>query len=228
MLQHKKDWVSVEDIFCVLSEYDIYVVLTGDEFLNRKFVGLGPHHDIDILTVNQRRTAQLLGAEKYNRYSDEHYRVKICGKKMTIGIYELGDDYMDSRWQKEMLHSRILHASGHYVMDSQNHFFWMLYHVLCQKRSIPEHYRIRIAKEADMLGITADTDAQMWYVLESFLIEKGYSCPYPKVFMEQIYASGFQIIHPSGYERWKMERIRKLPVRIVRHIYRRYLRRKYG
>lgn len=228
MLRHRRNWTSMEEMIHVLSQYDIYVVLTGDELLEKEFVGLGPHHDIDILTVNQKRTAELIEADRYDYYYGEHYRVCIAGKKLTIGIFELGDDYMDARWQKEMLQNRVLHPRGHYVMDAENHFYWILYHVLCQKRVIPEHYRRRILKEADMLGIVAGADTEMWHILEEFLLEKGYSCPYPVKLMERIHTNGFRTMRPEGYERWKIKRARNLPIRVIRYIYRHYLRKKYG
>lgn len=227
MRRRKQDWVSMEELFHVLSEKDIYVVLTGDELLERGFAGLGPHHDIDILSVNRKRTAGLIGAGGYGCYYDEHYRVCIRGRRMTFGIFELGDGYMDPGWQKEMLQNRVLHPSGHYIMDPQNHFYWMLYHVLCQKKQVPEHYRARILEEAAALGITSGTDGQWWRMLESFLLERNYSCPYPHICTEKVYTDGFQVIRPDGYGRWKRERIRKLPIRVVRRMYRRYLRKKY-
>ena len=226
--ENRKDWTSVNEMLCFLSEHDIYVVLTGDELLEKGFMELDLDHDIDILVANQRRTAKLLDVDRYSRYCNEHYWVCIGGRKTIIGIYELGDDYMDAQWQKKMLESRILHSSGLYVMDSKNHFFWLLYHALCQKESIPEHYRNRILKEAETLGIVMNTDADMWHRLESFLIEEKYSCPYPKFYAGRVYTDGFQTLRPTGYIRWKINWVRTWPMGKIRGIYRCYLRKKYG
>ena len=220
----RKVWSSMEDVFSCLGKNDIYVILTGDELLRDGFKDFGYHHDIDMLVVNHRRTIDLLGADCYYYYSDEHYRVNLNGKPATLGIYELGDDYMDSRWQKEMLEKRNLDSDGHYVIDAENHLYWMMYHALCQKRVFPEHYRKRIEYEAREFGIEATTENQMWGLLEDFLFEKGYGCPYPKVFLERVYAHGFKSIKPTGYNEWHIKRAMNIPIRVIRKLYRHHIR----
>ena len=216
----------MEEVFSCLDNNDIYVILTGEELLHGGFKDFGPHHDIDMLVVNHRRTVRLLGADYYYYYDDEHYRVNLNGKPATFGIYELGDDYMDSRWQKEMLEKRNLDPDGHYVIDAENHLYWMMYHALCQKRAFPEHYRIRIEREADALGLEAKTEKEIWRLLERFLVEKGYGCPYPKVFLERVYTQGFESIKATGYDEWRRKRVMKIPIRVVRKIYRHHIRNK--
>ncbi len=203
----------------------IYVILTGEDILKKNSItDLGSHHDIDILVVNHKYTKMLLNAANYSYYYDEHYRVGIGKNKFTLGIYELGDCYFDPHWQLSILNDRVKSSDGYYVIDKKNHFYWILYHALCQRRELSKEYRTKIADAAEECGIVIDTEQQMWELLESFLISNNYNCVYPKVFLEKIYTRGFRTIRPIGYEEWRKKRLFRIPVRIVRKVYRHCLR----
>ena len=223
IMQHRV-WHSMEEVFSCLGKNDIYVILTGEELLEGGFEGFGLHHDIDILVVNQKRTKELIEGRAY--FDDEHFVINLNGTEAVFGIFELGDDYIDSLWQKDMLEKRVLHSGGYYVMDKEDHLYWMMYHGLCHKKSVPEHYREGIEKASCAMGIEVESQEHMWKLLEKFLIERGYGCPYPKKYFKQIYTQGFEEISPTGYREWQRKRLMRLPMRAIKRILKNHIRSK--
>lgn len=172
-------WSSLKSLFETLSSSAIkYVVLRKFETLPDRC--LENDHDIDILCESKSLVLLATGAEKRS-IGISGYSLLIGGIKTDFDIRYLGDDYLDSSWQKDILDNRITHNKCVYVMDETNLLFSLLYHNLTQKKEISDYY-VKQIKELSrrILGIDAKCDRhELCELLSSYMKVKSYQVRKP-------------------------------------------------
>jgi len=137
-------WKSIEELFYILNASIKYVVLRNYEMLPYQYV-IGPHSDIDILTENYVNFQYIANAKPVFKNS---YRVQniiiINNKKVQFDIRYIGDNYYDSKWERNILDKRIIHNQCFYVPNDQNMFYSLLYHALIHKPIISSDYKEKL------------------------------------------------------------------------------------
>ena len=99
-----------------------------------------------------------------------NYQITVDGSSVDIDLRYVGDNYFDQFWQQDCLNKRVLHDRGFYVMDDENQYFSLLYHVLIHKSKIPEKYKKFADSTLDELRIE----------LYKFMYRKDYRMVEPK------------------------------------------------
>ncbi|MBR5419119.1 hypothetical protein IK110_02630 [Candidatus Saccharibacteria bacterium] len=141
-------WNSLKELFETLNKSSSYVVLRKHEKLPEGFVE--DDHDLDILCDDLDEIVFLTGAQKRN-IGISSYQILVDGKMIDFDIRFAGDNYIDSRWAKAILATRIINDKKIAVMNDENQLFSILYHCLTQKNSISKHYVEQIHSISDRI-----------------------------------------------------------------------------
>ena len=114
-----------------------YVLLRGFEKLHLQLPLLKEQEDIDIL-VTSKDTLQKSFGNTIFTYPNSN-TVIIQGNKVKFDRRYLGDNYYDTKWQQDMLSSKIPHKFF-YIMNPSHQYYATLYHGLIHKGTIHSKY----------------------------------------------------------------------------------------
>jgi hypothetical protein len=161
-------WNSLEHFFYFINAVEPYLILRNYNDLSKDLEAID---DIDFLVANCEKFSLFSNAVKMSKGTERaNYKITIDGKDIDIDLRYIGDNYFDRFWQKDCMAKRVLHSKGFYVMDNENQYFSLLYHVLIHKIKIPDKYK-------DFSRLVSN---ELQTKLYEFMHEKGYCMVEPK------------------------------------------------
>lgn len=135
-LKFKPNKIStLEDAFSFLNISTKYVVQRNfDEVFDRDKANHG-HGNIDILVEDTESVARLIGAIPATEDPlRKLYKLQFYENEILIYIRDVRDNYYDSIWSKEILHSRTFNdVYNFYIPNHSNHIYMLMYHSLIHK-----------------------------------------------------------------------------------------------
>lgn len=144
--------------------------------------------DIDILTLNEQDTANILNAKKVFDISYRvHYKNKVTGTDVFWDIRSLGDNYYCEDWEEDMLRNRVLNKHGIYIQAPENYFYSLVYHASIHKRKIASDYYPRMqalydalpdAPPVNVASYPSNIDA-FYILLQQYMKANGYTFTQP-------------------------------------------------
>ena len=109
----------------------------------------------------------------------------IDGKLVSFDVQYTGDNYLDRRWQLDILKQRSK-LCGMFVPSKEDHMYSLIYHVIIQKPTISETY----AKKITELGNYTETQARdqkfLREKLDALMDEQGYRMVEPTDFFNRL------------------------------------------
>lgn len=175
------NWDSLYSFFASLNEKVEYLVLRSyDEFIDGKFNT--DHPDIDILCRDSKGFICIAKSVSRTKRKNDliHQQVMVDGNLISLDVRHVGDGYYDKNWEDNMLRQRRLMNSFCYVMDEENYFYSLLYHVLIQKRKVSADYQKRLDEMANNLSARGVVLSVSLDTLQTFMRNKGYYFTYPE------------------------------------------------
>lgn len=167
-----KKWNSLIEMLSELNEKNNYLVLRNYELYTENKL-LDGHDDIDLLCDDRDKIIQTMCAEKIDNGDDVHVFVNIADKKVRVDVRCVGDTYYDVLWEENMLHTKIVYKNNFFVMNDENYYFSILYHVFFHKRKLSEDYLQRLLSLSCNLGIEFDK-RNLKDSLKEYMQMKGY------------------------------------------------------
>ena len=104
----------------------------------------------------------------------------IGGKQISFDIREVGDNYVDTKWESDILKRRILSESGLYVPSKDDHLYSLIYHAIIQKPKISDTY-VKVFHEVG--GYTEKQAKDKVFLrkkLDDYMSKNGYSMVKPR------------------------------------------------
>ena len=78
-------------------------------------------------------------------------KIKIAGVEVAFDIRFVGDNYIDSNWENDMLNRKIIHNLKNdvkiYIPNKQDEIYSLIYHIIIQKPKPKESKHIPRVKE---------------------------------------------------------------------------------
>jgi hypothetical protein len=176
-----RGWRDLPELFGVLRLASQYVVLRNFEDLPG---ALEDDREIDLLTRDRTDLAAIANARPLDPGGDGvQHGCTVGGEQVVLDVREVGDGYLDGRWQDVLLRQREWHADLVAVPRADDHLYSLLYHAKVQKPAVKPAYAPRLAALARRVGlppaladrITEDDVASS--VLDGFLSAHGYEVP---------------------------------------------------
>ena len=173
---------SMEELFTILNGHVQYAVLRNYEHLLLPGDALlAGHPDIDLICTDREQILSLNITSSRGSSSDRvHRSVLINQQPVDLDLREVGDGYYCRKWEEDMISRRKLYLDSFYVLDHEDHFFSLLYHVLVQKKTVSDDYKARLIEMGSTYGLTQWDDGRAWELLNRFLREHGYTYSYPE------------------------------------------------
>ncbi|MBO4630910.1 MAG: hypothetical protein J5858_03205, partial [Lentisphaeria bacterium] len=170
-------WESIQELLYVLNHTCKYVVLRNfEEFPDN--IRMGEHSDVDLLCRDYMSTKLIINGEESTRFPWRVQNiVKIGNSFINVDLRHLGDNYLDRKWEEDILSNRVFHPKGFYAPDECDYLYSLLYHVLIQKKSISKDYIARIKKLSGGIGMTPIDLAEKGPALDvlvTYMKQKGY------------------------------------------------------
>ncbi len=168
------------ELFYVLNNSVDYCVLRNYDGLPDKYSS-EEHGDIDLLVDNERYVRYLTGATPvFPDYWRVHYSMKVARSEVLFDFRNIGDNYYDEPWEKNILEHRRLEKGLFYVPDSLDAFYSLLYHAYVQKREPAPDYIERLGRMAAGLGIVFNgSPLEAASLLDAFMSERRYEYTRP-------------------------------------------------
>jgi hypothetical protein len=121
-------WLSGKDVDVIVNDYYYFKALTG---------------------------ARSCGNKKNMRENDNGYiiqsKIKIAGVEVAFDIRFVGDNYIDSNWENDMLNRKIIHNLKNdvkiYIPNKQDEIYSLIYNIIIQKPKPKESKHIPRVKE---------------------------------------------------------------------------------
>lgn len=177
----RKNWNSLSDVLDAMHSCGAYIILRNYEEIADETYYMSGHDDIDFLCSDAKACRNVLDVKKDVPWkSHDHCFVKIKNTDVKIGLRYVGDGYYDTKWEEDMISSRVAHEGGFYVMSDENYFYSLLYHALLQKKTLSEDYKTRLRRMGAEHGISIKEDSDFISILIDYLVKKGYKVPYTK------------------------------------------------
>ncbi len=168
---------SLEQLFDAIADMQYVVLRNYEEFQTMGF--LQDHPDIDFLCENREQMVEQLQLKPRRRKNDGiHYYVEIAGNRVSVDLRTVGDGYLDAAWEKGILQRRVNH-DNYYVLQSEDYFYSLLYHVIVQKHAVAEDYKVRLAAMSKNLGIPFRIEDKE-QCLDAYMRKQGYHYTYPE------------------------------------------------
>lgn len=168
---------TLEQLFDAIADVRYVVLRNYEEFETMGF--LQNHPDIDFLCENRAQMVERLHLQPRRRKEDGiHYYVEIAGNRVSVDLRTVGDGYLDAAWEQEMLQRRV-RKGNYYVPQDMDYFYSLLYHVIVQKHTVAEDYKVRLAVMSKSLGLTFRIEDRA-SVLDAYMREHGYRYTYPE------------------------------------------------
>lgn len=191
---------SIVDVFDILHKNNVlYLVLRNYEnLLEPKFYVEG-HGDLDLLCADSHEIVRLLDAQTDRKDQcsfkgdGTHYYIYVGNERVSLDLRYVGDDYYCLEWERDLLHSRVMH-NGFYVMDRENYFYTLIYHSVLQKARLSAEYLSRLSIMAQSIGLEISELSENGFlkVLESYMQKKGYVYTYP---VDYLVPARFQLVN---------------------------------
>jgi hypothetical protein len=176
-------WDSLDQVFRTLRWTSRYVVLRNFEDLPG---AVEDDREIDVLCDDQTDLAAVLNAtEVYPGPEGAAFRTVVAGEEVLFDTRYVGDGYLDTTWQREILARREWHGSLVAVPRHDDHLFSLLYHAKVQKPSVKPAYGPRLTTLALDVGLpeavarTITDDAVAASQLDGYLAGHGFTVPLP-------------------------------------------------
>jgi len=190
-------WHDLKEFFTGLNCISKYVVLRNFNELPAKLSG--DHPDIDLLVEDADRIVAHLGAQKKHSHSLRYaYTVSIGSQTVDLDLREVGDGYMDTKWQTNILDNRV-YTGCFYIPDQGNYIPSCIYHYLfhkqyLNKKSLSElkEYAKEILALSDDENFYGNTKEIKRFIIK-FLEEHRYEVTIPKdpsVFSKERWCKG--------------------------------------
>lgn len=177
------NWESPERLFETMNRAGEYVVLRNwEDYFDDLF--MPGHGDIDLLCSkrDRRRIIKASGAfRRANVFNQWNFWVVISDRLVKFDLRVEGDGYYDTRWERDMLASKVYDNRGFYRLSDEQYFFSLIYHAAYQKREFARDYIDRLSA---MGGRVSDKDSSK-EKLEKYMMENGYE--YSFVFNPSVY-----------------------------------------
>lgn len=174
-------WRSFAHLFETLNLCTDYVILRSDHELTDHT----PPEDIDILTSDYQRFASAANVKQFVPKRPYKGTVVVGCSTIPIDIRFIGDGYMDAVWQRVIL-DKTEKAGLWHVVDSENHFFSLVYHCIVHKQQIKHaHLRTLEALSSDLFesGYVTINDhegmQQLLQLLRGYMIQQRYKVTIP-------------------------------------------------
>ena len=145
--------------------------------------------DVDVLVSDYYHFKALTGARGHGRSMrdiDNGHRIQnqivIGGNKINFDVRFVGDNYVDSRWEHDMLGRSVTTTVGDVTCHIPMHddeLYSLLYNVLVQKPD-PAHSKHRPKLRALMGVDTLPPVSELWKLLKQFMDSSGYSFKRPR------------------------------------------------
>ena len=172
-------WSSLKELFDTLNNSTNYVVLRNFEDLIEP-VKLENLKDIDILTDDFWQISYIVNKKlrKEGETGPSSY-VEVDGNRIKFDFKTPGDGYYDKAWEEDILKKRKLFQNEFYILDDENYFYSLLYHMLIHKQKLNEKYIERLCVVAKRLKIDnyydiKDKSTVLKEFLDKFLDKKNY------------------------------------------------------
>lgn len=211
-------WKDLEELFYILNSTTQYIVLRNFEPLPKNYY-LEEHGDIDLLVEDYDDARLTMNArpvflEDYRI----HNKVKVAGQDVLFDLRFVGDNYYDTKWEKELLNTRELDKRRVYVPTKQQYFHTLLYHALIHKPQVAKDYisRLNILRPKNVQKIDDHffSSAKAHKVLGRYIAQKGYSLSVPydqSVFVNQEnFKKVRNIIYISSPLKYSLRKVRSL------------------
>lgn len=154
------------DLFWGKISSQIYLVMRNFESVVNDINNGG---DLDILVANKEQFIELVGAMPMRKETPcYNYSVKIGRNIIPVDLREVGDEYYDAKWEREMLENRES-MDLFYIMKDSDYKFSILYHVLFHKKEIPSKYALFLNEE---FGTVDDRSLEL--ILYDYMRRQGY------------------------------------------------------
>lgn len=221
VLTPRKSFTSLREFFNTLNSHPTlkYIVQRGQKDLE-SIDNYRDTNDIDIVVNDYYLFKAITGAESnnkiYMRENDDGFYIQnnvlIGDIKVAIDVRYIGDNYYNSKWQFDMLETRMLtDISGFnvYIPNRENEFYSLIYHILVQKhgRNNSKHYpRLNELMETLKLKVNSEETIEQylndlnrgWTELFKFLVRNNYtSIEKPKDVNVGIYTEPFSKLNNS-------------------------------
>src|SRR5262249_40364470 len=137
-------WNSLSDLFHVLNASTEYAVMRNFEDLPESAT-TEEHGDVDLICASSREMAFVANASPAapGQYR-VLYRVTIGGKEVLFDFREVGDNYYDPQWEREMLERRVFSSRGFFHLGPDDYFHSLLYHATVHKPAVATGYLVRL------------------------------------------------------------------------------------
>ncbi len=210
-----KNWESLQEFFGILNNHVDYLMLRNYENLLDNILN-AEHPDIDILCRDIDEVLAVISSRSRTKDKNDkiHREVLINNQWVDIDIRYVGDGYYDSKWEKNMLDTKVKYKNMFYVMEQENYYFSLLYHALVQKYSVSKDYSIRLQGLAKALNIKQALSID---VLQDFMLKNGYYYTYP-VFSGGI--ANFRNVNKKMIKKDYMRIIKRIIYRIRNKLHR--------
>ena len=102
------------------------------------------HLDVDLLVENIEEVVLILNARKKYPFTNRvAYEVLINGNIVDFDLRYVGDNYMEQKWQKNILNNRFLFNKLYYRPSNEDYLYSLIYHSLIHKEEISSDYMER-------------------------------------------------------------------------------------
>ena len=185
-LEGVNGFADLTHLFYVLNNTIDYCVLRNFENLPDRF-DPSIHGDIDLLVENLNRVISITNARKMfpDKPTSVAYYVPICKGEIRFDFRYVGDGYLDTAWEKDVLRSSKITppyapSRNFMTMSPMHQYFTLLYHAYVQKYKIAIDYPDKLQNFALLIGATYKDDIrysmnQLW----TFMQENGYHISIP-------------------------------------------------
>ena len=165
-LDNAPSYFKVKDVDVLVNDYYYFKAITGARSVNKKHM-----------------------REMNNGYNIQS-KIHVGGVEVPFDIRFVGDDFVDSTWERDMLDRRISHKVNDeveiYIPSKEDELYSLLYNILVQKgrpkysKHIPRLNFLRQELNQEELRFGRPFTYFAWDVLKTYMNESGYSFKKPK------------------------------------------------
>ena len=194
-----KSNISIKYLQSIFDKLTNYVVLRGYDDLHNKIPLLKNRDDIDILLTEKNDIVKLCG----------NNIVVINNERVKFDRRYIGDNYYDSKWQKNMISTKVK-RHFFYILDESNNYYATLYHSLIHKGKINNKYEKLYKTFENKHKLNSDIISR-YYQLMKFMFQNKYT--FPRAidkgvgFFKNKYKLNLFIIRKKGMEQKIIENI---------------------
>ena len=175
-------WNTTKDIFDSISNAGIeYVVLRNYESIGDNEILISGHGDIDLLCDNYKKVVKILDAKRIYRFPNRNsFLIKFQNVDVQVDIRFIGDGYYDTKWEEQLLRTRILYKETCYVVNQEMYFYSLIYHAIFQKDSLSKEYFLRLCSMAKLQNLVVKDEQHLKELLFDYMIKNGYQFTFTK------------------------------------------------